>query len=756
MLGGEVSVEMYVQLHCFGFDSVLSIFYMFTGSLLTPTITIVCRIDTLEKPQLQPRCVGFAVLKLCVDAEGMQPSPSNNSKQINLNAGQYLLPIVYGSVPSNGIFSESLMDKLPHIFDAYLSVRLFDPVTEKTGKGKDRLSRGLDQSLTTGRDLQKFDLSNTIIAALLRHQPGKDSPLPRLPIDELVASEIRKGVEVDAEEKKSVVRQVNEWLIRVFPAVHQKLPGVNTRFLLNYDHRIGAFVALDMLYNMPELKKPMRSTQEGITKLHSGSAFSKPFDDKLACFKTYFRYLPGSSVPKKLKGDATDFVIDDASMDLDFSSKEYNPSYTDEFSRTTGFELSHNACLLVVVTAVDILTSRKADQLNPTQYFRDVTAHSSALMSPKPRPITRGEVMSFAFEAEEEEKKAAAKHAQERMFKLRGLVGLYYGHDDPQATWWGIVPLIARNAPRSKKSKGSNISASFSTQNTAGTSASAQQKARYGKESVVPTDAPYGSSSSGEGGVKVNNWTGGAHAATSDVVERFEVPSTPVHNIHNGHLGPPGSINFSPASTPSQTPGAGTRGGGFEPGGSSEGSRTNSDEYFVNSGTHQVPLFHGLPPEDMTRSSNPLAWLLSNLTAQERLNYLKSGWLCGASTSHLQNFPLPAVDLNLSPGASAMVSIVDPRLRQFCHESVSQNPNVPIVQDTLLKVLRVTSSRFDRKTGAMLPPVDAKYRSAYAKFEYNQFRSYTRRSLESAVPPNIMHEALVNEINEKFTEKMSE
>jgi hypothetical protein len=56
----------------------------------------------------------------------------------------------------------------------------------------------------------------------------------------------------------------------------------------------------------------------------------------------------------------------------------------------------------------------------------------------------------------------------------------------------------------------------------------------------------------------------------------------------------------------------------------------------------------------------------------------------------------------------------------------------------------------------MLPPVDAKYRAAYAKFEYNQYRSHTRRTLESALPPNILHDALIMEINEKFTEKMSE
>ena len=62
--------------------------------------------------------------------------------------------------------------------------------------------------------------------------------------------------------------------------------------------------------------------------------------------------------------------------------------------------------------------------------------------------------MSFAFESAEEEKRTEARLAQERAFKLRGLAGLYYGHDDPDATWWGIVPLIARQAVKRGKKGG--------------------------------------------------------------------------------------------------------------------------------------------------------------------------------------------------------------------------------------------------------------------------------------------------------------
>ncbi|KAJ1383044.1 hypothetical protein B484DRAFT_411276, partial [Ochromonadaceae sp. CCMP2298] len=202
---------------------------------------------------------------------------------------QFLLPIVYGSVPSNGVFSESLMDRLPNIYDAYLSVRLFDP---SKSASTDRPQK------SPNRDTRKYDLSKTLLA------------------------------------------------------FNQKLGGVNPRFLLDYNDRVGAFVALDMLYNMPPRARLIRDAAKGAARLQSGSVFRKPYDDKTTMFKTYFRYLPGCNIPRKLRG-AVDFVIDDASMELDFGSKELNPVYLDEFSRTTGFSLSTNACLLVVVTAVD-------------------------------------------------------------------------------------------------------------------------------------------------------------------------------------------------------------------------------------------------------------------------------------------------------------------------------------------------------------------------------------------------------------------
>lgn len=374
--------------------------------------------------------------------------------------------------------------------------------------------------------------------------------------------------------------------------------------------------------------------------------------------------------------------------------------------------------------------------------------------------------MAFSFETEEA-KKNEARTLQEKAFKLRGLVGVYFGYDDPENTWWGIVPLIARNPTATQRKKmPANPNSTPSVVSLELGSPSPKNKtkpSKFGKESQVLPHQQYALANahgSASGNVPINNWVGGDNVQTQSAVEHreyFEVPRTPVKTINNNV--PMGSFTFSPSSSPSHTPAEGmirgARMDGTSSAGSAGGARPDGDEYFVNAGTHQIPLFQGLPPEEMTRSSNPLAWMLSNLAAQERQKYVKSSWLCGSS-AHAQSFAPPAADLQLTSGASAMVCLVDPRLRQFCHESISHNPQVPIVQDTLLKVLRVVASKYDRKTGAMQPPQDTHYRAAYSKFEYNQYHSFRNRTMEAAVPHNILHESLMTEINERFTEKMSE
>jgi hypothetical protein len=181
------------------------------GRTLQPSLTIVCRIDTLERPSLTAKCIGFAALKLCVDERGLQPSPELEHDQVFLNAGQYLLPIVYGSVPIDTVFTEAIMDKLPHIHNAFLRVRLFDPnVENKSGTGNNvNLTRSnmTPQSAGGGGQGQgqvpvsSFMDQSSVAAVIINSYTFAPSlSTPKLPISEIMMDEIQRGMAIDSGE----------------------------------------------------------------------------------------------------------------------------------------------------------------------------------------------------------------------------------------------------------------------------------------------------------------------------------------------------------------------------------------------------------------------------------------------------------------------------------------------------------------------------------------------------------------------------
>ena len=789
----------------------------------------MCRIDTLEKPSLRPKCVGFAALKLFIDENGCQPLPDHKSHNVFLNAGQYLLPIVHGTVPAEGLLCETLMDSLPHIYDAYLSVRLFDPHVENEKSAVGNLTRGIDEALATDRDFSKFIMHNSVASSVVHALPFAHESVVPPAISEVILNEIKRGVELDPGEKKVVIRQCNEWLARQFPPVVQKISPIDHRFMIRYENRVGSYVALDMLFNMPHIPKFIKATQAGISQLPGQGLFRKPWDNRVAFFKTYFRYLPGSTVPKKLKSSPTDLVIDDASVDLDFASKEFSPVYLDEFSRTAGFELSVNACLLVVVSMVDVLTGRKYTNHDLSPYVAQKLGEADAALAKSlKRPMSRADVgIGGMYDAAHEEERNAIRVKQEQAFKLRGVVGMYFGHDDEAATWWGIVPLMLdcpfeKGAKRGAGGSGGAAtgpgSAGTAPTNSRGSDGKAGSRgyydgvpqssparhsasyahlpkqqhseqplhstqSKYGKQTMV-SDTAHGLSRRGESKLdpsvgkqqskyQISTGTGAGHGNNNWVGSPD--PASPPDTGSSA----PGSgagrsaspvVPFSIGGSSSGKDGGGGRGGtggghgGTTPG-SSDGSRGDG-MYFVNSGTHQVPLFRGLPPKDMLHSSNPMAWLISSVGQQAKEKAL-SGGCCGtgASSSAVvadSNSKKKASrrigpnDLQLSAGASAMVSIVDPRLRQFCHDSIVRSAHPDINQDTLQRILKVKSSRYDKRADRMMPPDDQQFRKLFAEFQFDVSKFARLRSLDTAVPPNILQDALMSEINATFTQTMSE
>jgi hypothetical protein len=109
-------------------------------------------------------------------------SPNRLSGQANsgiyLNAGEFLLPIVYGKIPTEGKFCESLVDTLPHIPDAYLIVRLYDPASPILESENHRiLSRGVTPAShpSPSQFLPAFDQGQprNIVSPVLPPQPQR-------------------------------------------------------------------------------------------------------------------------------------------------------------------------------------------------------------------------------------------------------------------------------------------------------------------------------------------------------------------------------------------------------------------------------------------------------------------------------------------------------------------------------------------------------------------------------------------------------
>jgi hypothetical protein len=145
-------------------------------------------------------------LKLCVDERGLQPPPElEQGEQVYLNAGQYLLPIVYGSVPIDSVFTEAIMDKLPHIHNAFLRVRLFDPnVENKSGTGNN-INITRNNNLTPqsgGLEPAASFLDQASVAAVIinSYTFAPSLSTPRLPISEIMMDEIQRGMAIDSGE----------------------------------------------------------------------------------------------------------------------------------------------------------------------------------------------------------------------------------------------------------------------------------------------------------------------------------------------------------------------------------------------------------------------------------------------------------------------------------------------------------------------------------------------------------------------------
>ena len=672
------------------------------------------RIDTLEIPNLKPGTIGFSTLKLAVDQYGCQPGHATTQRHypnIRLNAGRFELPIIYGWQRPHGEFNEAFMSTLPHIHGAFLDVTLFDPSSEKVMIDAEDDYALQVRPFTSPSHVLKENVvlsSTCVLCKILSYLDVVQSlaPLPPLPIDEALLDDIKAGAAIGPEEKTMAIHECKNWLISVFPPMSLKPPSCPVKFMFTYDREVGILAALDMLYNMPHRSNLISAALESYHELKSNSGFfSRVYDNKIVCFKVYFRYLPGSLSSKKVKGN--DVIMDDVSMELDLNSHELCPVYTDDYNRASGQQLTPNAALLVVVTAVDVLT------LQPPSSSRGMSS---------------------------------ADHRSH----LSGLVGICFGKDDPVATWWGITPLfntISNNSTKGPKStlkvrkkaaiNAIGLDSYLEDPKASATDRGVQLQAKEGLRVVVPdAEAPSlkvdisipSTSTTRDSSTPTNSWTTESSSASAHLTA-----STVLQSHHPSVHSPNGDLLKE-----------GTEKGAL---------------HFVNTGAHLVPLFHGLPPEPMIRSVVPYKWMIRNLSILAREDAMGSSGLCACGDIAVQqqtNKKGGPVNTRLTAGSSAIVNIVDPRAKRLATAPMKSKPTPPkLIETTMQEILKVLSFRIDKQSGR--PVFDpTKFNKLSSAFAYDPTKLSKSRRIVDAIPNSIDGATLVREMTFKCTAMMND
>ena len=693
--------------------------YFYLGHSLQPNSTIVCRIDTLEKPLLTPRCLGYAVLKVFVNPSDLQPSGTESSDPGSLlNSGDFSLPVYYGRVPDGQLREETIMDTMNPISGAFLRVRLFDSRYQVdadsrwTRKSKSSLGTGTsgtkvtrdaddDSELGSARTHQPEPHEVTIVESVLQCaqslQPGQalQHPLPVNPNQALrilytrdqypnsrmdnASREQLQMLQQRNHRRMEVIEIVARYVEALFPRLDEIKTVVNPTYIMNYEDSVGSLLSLDMLYNMPNRRNLIRAADESTIVQAIRQGLSSGWDNKIKYFKTVFRYLPGTSDDdfENTNNEASkEFVLDDASVRPVLTSHELSPMYIDDFSCTASLRLTARACLLIQVTAVDVLTSSKVANVegNLSKDLVSVVHLPGSPQRSRQNSLTGEEINDVA--------SAAANAKAERLSKLKGLIGIYIGHNDVESTWWGILPL----------------------------------------QTTYPGPLPSDSS---------------------------DVP------------------------------------------------------FFAHAGTHLVPLFKGLPPEALIVAADPMQWLLSALKVQRRIKktsslyytiFSKLAWTTKKKDNLKRSASVPSMadgagdeppqPLLLCKGASAVVRLVDARLKKTANSPVARDASICPSHRTLARILRAYCSndvdevaeaeaetnrisKFSASHSNAMSSIsrggdgnsedvdnaavdERKFNRNFARFSYNSLKNLEDRTILECIPPTIEPEALIQEINQQF------
>ncbi len=171
------------------------------------------------------------------------------SSAVYLNSGHFLLPLVYGNIPTDRELSVSVVEAMLHITGAYLSVRL--------GSGGDEIPKTNDDETKTEGVKSNDKVDSNIIASVLArsYERRNNFKLTAFPLNSAQIDSICRELPLTntpPEERQSIYSNMDKWIANSFPSVGGVTQFINPRTMFAYDNKEGALVVLDMLHNMPK------------------------------------------------------------------------------------------------------------------------------------------------------------------------------------------------------------------------------------------------------------------------------------------------------------------------------------------------------------------------------------------------------------------------------------------------------------------------------------------------------------------------
>ncbi len=371
----------------------------------------------------------------------------------------------------------------------------------------------------------------------------------------------------------------------------------------------------------------------------------------------------------------------------------------------------------MVVTAVDVLTCSLGAEV-PKE-------HTEAAGTPVPEALRRTMTRTGSMMETPESRQRKIDKAK----KLEGLVGIYSGHNDRRANWWGILPI-----------------------HTPDPCAVQPPEAAPAERGTVPQVTPHSTNSG------VSSVGGSVHPVTTPHLDKL-----PFGAVFERPTGP------RPVAESHQAAAC-----------------------FVNAGTHQIPLFEGTPPEELISSPDPMQWLTDRLRAQHTFerrlaqqdSIMSRFSLCGSpatvhdvvdsgdsrgSNASINTNPNASSrrrssrrannEAYLTAGCSVMVRLVDSRLRQLDGPPLVRDIAKPVSEKLLKTVLRAAAT-YNSESDTAATHVKthildkSKYSALCKRFNFIALKDVETRTVRSAIPPNVDPEVLVEEVNLKFSQSM--